>query len=807
MIFVGCHLSLDAVSTCCLRNQSVRLTPALIPPSVEALALPMRMLHSTNSVWILFCLLVIASTSGPSFGDSSPLVDNIDWRSVLADYNLRWTRFPKKWDEAPFLGNGEQGTLLYQLNKRTLRWDVGCSAAHDHRPFEKDDLSEKNVVVLNRGRLFIGHIEVRSPVDLKAMTGRLSLWDAQASGTFTAQRGIARWKTLVHANEPVMYFEMQSQGALSEIDFAYVPEEARSPRAVRAKSQRKPANPPAVLSKGPGEVQTAVHQLHSGGQTAVAWLKKKSRGSVRLWVSVQHSYPGDEALNAAVTAVQAAADADHKEWIARHQAWWHEYYPQSFVSTGDPYWDPFYWIQQYKLGCATRDRGWIIDNQGPWLQPTAWNATWWNLNVQVSHSGVYTANRRGQATALSHRLDVCRDSLALSVAEPFRHDSYAIGRTASGWDLLGHAGQPGGRKPIHNGTDKECGNLLWALHNVDTEYRYWLDVELRDTVLYPLLTRAVNYYRHFLQVGKDGKLHLPQTYSPELRNAKDCTYDLDLLHWGVSRLLELAEEKQMKPADEPLIEVWRDLKARLAPVNTDKTGRMIGSGAPLRGRHRHWSHLLAIYPLRTLTPDSDADRDLIRTSLEHWQSFGLGVGGYACTGGSCMSSILGDGDMSLEYLNRLRRFVKPNTFYSEIGLPVMETPLHGATAMQEMLLQSWGEALHVFPAVPSAWPDIMFAHLRGEGAFLVSASREKGECRWVLIEAEQGGTTKVAVDLHDVDYRGSAGSKLRKVESGLYEITTEPEGWILIWPKGKPEPTPASKAIDSREPVQTFGLP
>ena len=90
-----------------------------------------------------------------------------------------------------------------------------------------------------------------------------------------------------------------------------------------------------------------------------------------------------------MAAVRAAAKADQTAWVQAHRDWWHAYYPASFVSTGDAYWDSFYWIQQYKLACATRDKGWIIDNQGPWLQPTAWNAIWWNLNVQLSHSGGY----------------------------------------------------------------------------------------------------------------------------------------------------------------------------------------------------------------------------------------------------------------------------------------------------------------------------------------------------------------------------------------------------------------------------------
>ncbi|MEP4077958.1 glycosyl hydrolase family 95 catalytic domain-containing protein [Haloferula sp.] len=756
----------------------------------------------------LLCSFLVAGILGvSSFSHASPLVDKVDWPEMLAEHDLVWGKLPTFWDQAPFLGNGEQGTMMYKLNSKTLRWDVGCSAAHDHRPFEKDDLSEKHVEVLNRGRHFIGHLRLGLPEELTGGQSRLSLWDAEATGTLSSANGKASWRTLVHATEPVMKFEVMASGNLKDANFSYVAEKARSPRAVRAKTLRDPANPDPVLTTHPDGVKTAVHNLWAGGQTAVAYIEKEEEGTKSLWLSVQHSYPGKEAEADAVKAVKAAAAGDQDEWVKSHREWWHQYYPQSFVSTGDGYWDTFYWIQQYKLACATRDKGWIIDNQGPWLQPTAWSATWWNLNVQLSHAGVYKANRRGMGSALSHRLDLNRENLRLNIAEEYREGSYAIGRTASGWDLLGHVGQPGKREPMDNNIGRECGNLLWALHNVDLEYRYWQDTKLRDEVLYPLLVGAVNYYRHFLVEGSDGLLHLPSTHSPEFRNVEDCSYDLDLLRWGNGRLLELAGEKGLTSSDEPLILKWKDIEKRLVPTHVNETGRMLGKNAPLNGGHRHWSHLLAIYPLRTLTPETEADRELIDRSLKRWHSFGRGVAGYAFTGASCMASILGDGDGALKYLNTLKSYLKPSTMYSEIKLPVMETPLHGATAIQEMLFQSWGGRLRVFPSVPSAWTDVQFSKLRGEGAFLVTARWEKGATKWVFVESEVGGVVQVEPQISDADWVSTDEAKVSIVSLGVYRIETRPGEMVMFWPKGEARPEMRVESVPRRGAAHRFGLP
>ncbi|MBK1827868.1 glycosyl hydrolase family 95 catalytic domain-containing protein [Haloferula rosea] len=737
----------------------------------------------------------------------APLVDRVGWAEMLGRHDLVWGSMPKRWDQAPFLGNGEQGTLMYEINRRSLRWDVGCSAAHDHRPFEKDDLSEKGVAVLNRGRHFIGHLRVELPEDMTGGQARLDLWNAEARGTVEAKGGELSWRTLVHAREPVMKFEMTPSGSLADAKFVYVPEKARSARAVRAKSLRKPANPDAVSGTLPDGVRTSVQHLWAGGQTAVAYLERNDGGKRSLWLSVQHSFPGKEAEAAAVKAVRTAAATDQSAWTDAHRAWWHDYYPASFVSTGDPYWDSFYWIQQYKLACATRDKGWIIDNQGPWLQPTAWNATWWNLNVQLSHSGTYQANRRGMASALSHRLDINRANLRLNVAEPYREDSYAIGRTVSGWDLLGHAGQPGGREPMDRNIGRECANLLWGLHNVDLEVRYWQDAELRDRVLFPLLVGAVNYYCHFLVEEDDGLLHIPNTHSPEFRNAEDCSYDLDLLRWGVGRLLEIADERGLSAADEPLIPKWREIEEKLVPTHVNETGRMLGKNAPLNGGHRHWSHLMAIYPLRTLTPEDKKDRELIEKSLKRWHSFGRGIAGYAFTGASCMSSLLGDGEGALTYLNQLKSYLKPSTLYSEIGLPVMETPLHGATAIQEMLLQSWGGRLRVLPAVPGTWPDVQFSQLRGEGAFLVSARRGGGSTKWVLVESEVGGVVEVEPQLNDAAWVTTEGTKVSKLSPGVYRIDAPKGGMAMFWPEGTERPAMEVSPVRARGAVHRFGLP
>ncbi len=145
---------------------------------------------------------------------------------------------------------------------------------------------------------------------------------------------------------------------------------------------------------------------------------------------------------------------------------------------------------------------------------------------------------------------------------------------------------------------------------------------------------------------------------------------------------------------------------------------------PYAFSHRHYSHLLAIYPLYLLNTEQTGAVDIIEKSLAFWQSKPKALQGYSCTGASSISSAIGKGNDALAYLNKLfGKFLSPTTMYKEAG-PVIETPLSGAQCIHDMLLQSWGGKIRIFPAVPDAWQDVAYSGLRTEGAFKVSASRK-----------------------------------------------------------------------------------
>lgn len=144
-------------------------------------------------------------------------------------------------------------------------------------------------------------------------------------------------------------------------------------------------------------------------------------------------------------------------------------------------------------------------------------------------------------------------------------------------------------------------------------------------------------------------------------------------------------------------------------------------------------------------------------------------------------------------------------YYENSKLPVIETPIHGAAAIQEMLLQSWNNRLRVFPAVSSKWPDVQFHQLRGEGAFLVSGRRAQGQTKWVFVKAESGGSVQVQPQIANARWTTSSGVKV-VANDGIYTIDTKPVDWVLFWPVGQAQPKASITPVARRGEEHRFGL-
>ncbi|MEJ8638144.1 glycosyl hydrolase family 95 catalytic domain-containing protein [Streptomyces sp. MS2.AVA.5] len=685
------------------------------------------------------------------------------WRTVLDDADLVWQKMPTTWYEGPYLGNGRLGSGIYaEPGRGAVRFNVQHSEVQDHRP-EFGSL-------FGLARLPIGHFTLEPVGTITGLDWRLRLRDAELTGTLTTTAGTVRLRAFIHTTASVMAVEITPSAGEKNIRWVFHPAEAISPRAAfKPLPDGYRGNPPAVVEKH-GELTAAVQPLLAGGQHVTAWRERADRrGAGRtLYVGVEHSFPGTTARDRALRAVRTASAVPYDVLALPHRAWWDRFYRKSFLSLPDARLQRFYWIQLYKTASAARRDAPAMATCGPWLESTPWPNTWWNLNVQLEYWLIHGSNHL-ELDAVTRALSEFRSQLTAEVAAPYRADSAGIPRTTDTRLVNGGATPTGNGYgvgiPGENPPTPEVGNLTWALHNVWLSYRHTMDRSILRDTLFPLLRKAVNYYLHFLTPGADGKLHLPATFSPEYGvDAPDCNYDLMLLRWGCRTLLDSAAELGVL---DPLAPRWQEVLARLAPYPVDANGYMIGAGVPFAKSHRHYSHLLAVYPLYEVTGRTPEERALIEKSLDHWVSFEGALQGYTFTGAASMSALLGKGEDALRYLGELMsRFIQANTMYKESG-PVIETPLSASQSVHDMVCQSWGGVIRVFPALPAAWRKLVVHDFRTQGAFLLSAVRENGRTRWVRLRSEAGAPCVVRHGIEGpIEVRDGHGRRLTGEPAG-----------------------------------------
>jgi len=638
--------------------------------------------------------------------------------------------------EGVFTGNGLLGTMLYQKSANSLRIDVGRTDVYDHR-------KDGNYVLFSSPRLLIGHFEI-SFKDATKSRGEINLIDAQA--TAFANNGITV-KTVTLAEKDIIIIRINKNTSSDQYQINFVPEEARSPRFnfdYTKKPEQYEVNP-AVITYQSKDIFCIQQPLLAGGGYLTAYKQIQSGDEDIYIATVTYSTSGEDYVANAIHLLETIDPMTIDDEMINHRFWWDKYNQQSTYSVPDSSMQAFYDMQLYKLACATRADAPALDLQGPWTSNTPWPAYWYNLNMQLTYSPLYTANRLEIAESLIRLIDVNKKQLIKNVHLDYQHNSAGVGRIADPF-----MNSPISLHTDHNLNDDqyaEMTNLIWLLHYYYKHYRHSMDDVLKDN-LYDLLKRSVNLCIHLLKKNASGIYEFSvKSHSPEYPKSYDynTNYDLSNLRWGLKTLQELGNNNE-KETD--YLAYIKDIDANLIPYPVGPNGFKISTNQSYDVSHRHYSHLLMIYPYYLINADQKENVDVIKRSVEYWQSKKEALQGYSLSGAASMFAMMGDGDRALNYLRSLlNQFVQPNTLYKESG-PVIETPLAMAQSLQELSLQYWDGVLRIFPAIPKDWKVVSFSNFLTEGAFLVSATRKNGQTEEIKLKAQKAGDITIKHGFH-----------------------------------------------------------
>jgi alpha-L-fucosidase 2 len=170
------------------------------------------------------------------------------------------------------------------------------------------------------------------------------------------------------------------------------------------------------------------------------------------------------------------------------------------------------------------------------------------------------------------------------------------------------------------------------------------------------------------------------------------------------------------------------------------------------------SNIISIYPFGLLNIDgSDRDRAIIAATCKRWDEMGTQAWcGYSFSWMACLRARTGDAEAAYRCLDIFQKaFLLRNGFHAngdqlKAGYSsftyrpfTLEGNFVASQTVHEMLLQSWGGAIRVFPAMPARWPRAAFDDLRAEGGYRVSARRQDNVTTWLKVAASREGPVKI----------------------------------------------------------------
>ena len=316
-------------------------------------------------------------------------------------------RCRRRFDDGAFLGNGLMGATIYRDGDHRFRWEMGRADVTEHRR--------------DNARLPIGGLVLTTAGTIQGGRLRLDLWNAEVRGEIRTDKGTLRFRSIIHTREMALFTDIEATGGENGARFAW---EAR-PAIDRANHYSAGQANPAPREQTIEGIAICEQPRFAGGGFATAWSETATDKGRRVVLSIADTFPGNTAAAEAVAAAKKNRAADFAGLLNAHRAWWHAFYPKSFVSIPDPKAESFYWIQLYKLASASRGDRVPVDLLGPWYRSTGWPRIWWNLNIEILYLPVYTGNHLELGESFVNFLDKKRANFFRNAKQIWKFDDCA----------------------------------------------------------------------------------------------------------------------------------------------------------------------------------------------------------------------------------------------------------------------------------------------------------------------------------------------------------------------------------------------
>ena len=474
-----------------------------------------------------------------------------------------------------------------------------------------------------------------------------------------------------------------------------------------------------------------------------------------LYAAIASSLDGPDPLKETRRRLAVAAKDGFDAINRKHRAGWRAFWKRAGVLLPDDRIQRQHNLGMYLLASCSRPGRRAPGLQGLWAFKeggSGWNDYTNDFNSQAHFWPAYTGNQL-------HLAQPYYETFRKMMPQVRRDTKKYYGARGVFYPCAcspqGHAA-PGYVTHFHT-----AGNSAFIAQNYYRGYLYTLDETFLRETAYPVMKECALFYLDRVDTEKDSAVINAST-SPE---EGEGSYEA----WGVNPTMDIALVKELLEAtiaastvlgcDPALRAEWQELLDK-APGYPTRNGYLIEMrGREFKGSHRHVTVLAPIWPCEDLVRIGDgASRRLAEASFERFLDRGRWAwAGYTYPWVALIAARLGQGNRAAGFLGEFigvacldcggLHMNADFTGSMKMATGEKNFTLEGNTmysaAVFEMLLQSHGEVIQVFPAVPDGWEDVSFENLRARGAFLVSARRKGGKTREVTIRSLAGACCRL----------------------------------------------------------------